>query len=154
MQTLTRCEVVTISHEALHGLAAKRPSVANALFVATIVELSMAREWMLNIGRRNARTRIAHLLCEFAFRLDKHGLPPGQAYELPMTQEQLADALGLTAVHINRTLKGLVKDGVIVLSKRGVIIPDWEVLVAEAGFKSQYLHMKRLDAAIAPPPRE
>lgn len=141
VQTLKRCEVITISHEVLHRLAAERPSVAHALFLATIVELSMAREWMINIGRRDARTRIAHLLCEFAFRLDKYGLPPGQAYELPMTQEQLADALGLTAVHINRTLKGLAKDGLIAHSKRGVTIPDWEGLVAEAGFNPRYLHM-------------
>ena len=147
VQTLTRCEVVTISHEALRRLAAERPSIAHAFFVTTIVELSMAREWMLNIGRRDARARIAHLLCEFAFRLDKHGLPPGQAYVLPMTQEQLADALGLTAVHINRTLKVLVNDGLIAHSKRGVTIPDWEALVTAAGFNSRYLHMSPPDAA-------
>ncbi|MBC3941254.1 Crp/Fnr family transcriptional regulator [Sphingomonas albertensis] len=147
VQTLTRCEVVTISHGALRRLAEERPSVAHAFFVTTIVELSMAREWMLNIGRRDARTRISHLLCEFAFRLDKHGLPPGQAYELPMTQEQLADALGLTAVHINRTLKILVNDGLIAHSKRGVTIPDWEALVTAAGFNSRYLHMSPPDAA-------
>ncbi|RXD07450.1 Crp/Fnr family transcriptional regulator [Sphingomonas sp. UV9] len=151
VQALTRCEVVTISHKALRRLAAEHPSIAHALIVTTIVELSIAREWMLGIGRRDARTRIAHLLCEFAFRLDKHGLPPGQAYELPMTQEQLADALGLTAVHVNRILKGLVSDGLIVHSKRGVTIPDWEVLVAEAGFNSRYLHMNPPDAVVRPP---
>lgn len=97
------------------------------------------------------RARIAHLLCEFAFRLDKQGLPSGQAYELPMTQDQLADALGLTAVHVNRILKVLVSDGLIAYSKRGVSIPDWEVLVAEAGFKSQYLHMNPADAEVRPP---
>ena len=147
VQALTRCEVVTISHKALRCLAAERPSVAHAIFVTTLVELSMAREWLLNIGRRSARTRMAHLLCEFAFRLDKHGLPPGQAYELPMTQEQLADALGLTAVHVNRTLKVLVNDGLIVHSRRGVTIPNWEALVKEAGFNSQYLHMSPPDTA-------
>ncbi len=147
VQTLTRCEVVTISHKALRWLASERPSVAHAFFVTTVVELSMAREWILNIGRRNARTRIAHLLCEFAFRLDKHGLPPGQAYELPMTQEQLADALGLTAVHVNRTLKVLMNEGLIAHSRRGVTIPDWGALVTEAGFNSRYLHMSSPSAA-------
>jgi CRP-like cAMP-binding protein len=151
VQALTRCEVVTISHKALRRLAAERPSVAHALIVTTIVELSMSREWLLSIGRRDARTRIAHLLCEFAFRFDKHGLPPGQAYELPTTQEQLGDILGLTAVHVNRILKGLVDDGLIVHSKRGVSIPDWEVLVAEAGFNSRYLHMNPPDATVQPP---
>ncbi|MEG8058532.1 Crp/Fnr family transcriptional regulator [Sphingomonas sp. 22L2VL55-3] len=148
VQTLTRCEIVTISHKALRRLASERPSVAHALFVTTIVELSMSRKWLLNIGRLNARKRIAHLLCEFAFRLDKHDLPPGQAYELPMTQEQLADALGLTAVHVNRISKGLVNDGLIALSKRGVTIPNWELLVAEAGFNSRYLHMNTVHETI------
>ncbi len=151
VQALTRCEVVTIPHKALRRLAAERPSVAHALIVTTIVELSMSREWLLGIGRRDARTRLAHLLCEFAFRLDKHGLPPGQAYELPMTQEQLADTLGLTAVHVNRILKGLVNDSLIVHSRRGVTIPDWEVLVAEGSFNSRYLHMNPSDATVRPP---
>lgn len=151
VQTLTRCEVVSISHKALRRLAAERPSVAHALIVTTLVELSMSREWMLSIGRRDARTRIAHLFCEFAFRLDKHGLPPGQAYELPMTQEQLGDALGLTAVHVNRTLKGLVNDGLIAYSKPGVTIPDWEALVAEAGFNNRYLHINSYDATVRSP---
>lgn len=151
VQTLTRCEVVMISHEALRRLAAERFSVAQALFATTIVELSMSREWMLNIGRRDARTRIAHLLCEFAFRLDKHSLPAGQAYELPMTQEQLADALGLTAVHVNRTLKVLVNDGLIAYSKRGMTIPNWDMLVAKAGFNSRYLHTNLSDTTTHEP---
>ena len=150
VQTLTRCEIVMISHKALRRLAAERPSVAHALYSMTIVELSMSREWMLNIGRRDARTRIAHLLCEFAFRLGRQGLPPGQPYALPMTQEQLGDALGLTAVHINRTVKGLVKDGLVAHSKQGVTIPDWELLVAEAGFNSRYLHMTAPDVTVQP----
>jgi len=141
VQTLTRCEVATISHDALRRLVTERPSVAHALFATTIVELSMSREWTLNIGRRDARARTAHFLCEFAYRLDRQGLPHGQPYELPMTQEQMGDALGLTSVHINRTIKALVGDGLIGHSKLGVTIPDWGSLVAEAGFNSRYLHM-------------
>ncbi len=143
VQTLTRCEVVSIPQDALRRIAAERASVAHALFAAVAIELSIAREWMLNIGRRDARTRIAHLLCELAARLDRWGSPPGQAYELPMTQEQLGDALGLTAVHVNRTLKGLVRDGLVEQSKRGVTIPDWGALVKEADFNSRYLHLDR-----------
>jgi len=141
VQSLIRCEVATISHDALRTLVSERPSVAHALFALTIVELSMSREWTLNIGRRDARTRTAHFLCEFAYRLDKRGLPHGQPYELPMTQEQMGDALGLTTVHINRTIKALVQDGLIGHSKRGVTIPDWGALVSEAGFNSRYLHL-------------
>lgn len=148
VQTLTRSTFVTIPRTALRQLAADRLSVAHAIFTTVLVELSIAREWMLNIGRRDARTRIAHLLCELAIRLDRPGLPPGQAYELPMTQEQLGDALGLTAVHINRTLKGLVRDGLIGNSKRGISIPDWESLIRVADFNSRYLHLSDRDSIL------
>lgn len=147
VQTLTRCEIAIISHRALRKIAAERPAVAHAFFATMIAELSMTREWMLNIGRRDARTRLAHFLCEFAARLDRQGCPPGQAYELPMTQEQLGDALGLTAVHINRTLRGLVQDGLVEHDKRGVTIPDWGLLVREADFNSRYLHIGAFDNA-------
>ncbi|RZT46324.1 CRP-like cAMP-binding protein [Sphingomonas sp. BK036] len=141
VQTLTRCEVVTILHTPLRQLLAKRPSVAHALFSMALVELSISREWTLNIGRRDARTRTAHFLCEMAFRLEKGGIPHGQPYELPMSQQQLGDALGLTTFQIRRAVKTLVTDGLIVQSKRSVTIPDWDSLVTEAEFGSQYMHM-------------
>lgn len=140
VQTLTKCELILIPRDALRLIAANRPAVAHAIFATVLVELSIAREWMLNIGRHDARTRIAHLLCELAVRLDRLGLQPGQAYELPMTQEQLGDAVGLTAVHINRTLKGLVRDGLVGHNRRGVTIPNWQSLIHVADFNSQYLH--------------
>lgn len=141
VQTLTSCEVAKISHSALRQLIAERPSIGHTLVVSALVELSLAREWVLNIGRRDARTRISHFLCEFAFRLGRHESESVEAYELPMTQEQLGDALGLTAVHINRMLKRLVEDGLIERSKRGITIPNWKSLVREAGFNSRYLHL-------------
>lgn len=141
VQTLTRCTVATIAHAALLEIAAKRPSVARAISATTIVDLSIAREWMLNIGRRDARMRTSHLFCELAFRLNRGSVPSGHTFDLPMTQEQLGDALGLTPVHINRTVRGLVKDGLIVNSHRSITIPNWGALVDEAGFNSRYLHM-------------
>jgi CRP-like cAMP-binding protein len=141
VQTLTQCEVVRVSREALLQLAVDRPGIARAIVATVLVELAIAREWILNIGRRDARTRIAHFLCELAVRLDRPGLPPGQPFELPMTQEQLGDALGLTAVHINRMLKSLAHDGLINYSKKGVIIPDWASLISVADFNGRYLHM-------------
>ena len=71
------------------------------------------REWVVNVGRRDARQRIAHVLCEFAVRLEARGLASNHGFELPMTQEQLADTTGLTSVHVNRVLKGLETDGLI-----------------------------------------
>jgi len=143
VQALTNCELATISHEQLRKLATERPSVALAFVATAMVELSMAREWTLNVGRRDARTRTAHFLCEVAFRLDKLSLPHGQPFELPMTQEQIGDALGLTPVHINRTLKTLVNAGLIGHTKHHITIPNWASLVVAAGFNSRYLHINR-----------
>lgn len=141
VQTLSQCEVIRVPLEAVRHLTAARLAVAHAISAIVLVELAIAREWILNIGRRDARTRIAHFLCELATRLDRPGLPSGQPFELPMTQEQLGDALGLTAVHINRMLKALARDGLIGYSKKGVTIPDWKSLVEVADFNSRYLHM-------------
>lgn len=83
------------------------------MWLDTLVDGSIFREWVTNVGRRDARTRIAHLLCEFSLRLKLAGLGEQGAYELPMSQEQVADATGLTPVHVNRTIKGLENDGLI-----------------------------------------
>ncbi|RYE95829.1 MAG: Crp/Fnr family transcriptional regulator [Oxalobacteraceae bacterium] len=141
VQTLNQCMVVRVPREALRQLAADRLGIAQAIVATVLVELAIAREWILNIGRRDARTRIAHFLCELAVRLDMPGLPPGQPFELPMTQEQLGDALGLTAVHINRMFMGLVRDGLITRCKHSITIPSWERLVQAAGFNSRYLKL-------------
>lgn len=149
VQTLTRCKVATIPQVALRTLASDRISVADALILSTLADASIYREWMINIGRRDARTRIAHLFCEFAARLDVQGIAPGQPYELPMTQEQIGDALGLTAVHVNRTLKGLINDGLVFRSKRGITFPDWEALLVEADFNGRYLHLRERRSRIS-----
>jgi CRP-like cAMP-binding protein len=108
-----------------------------------MVEASIYREWLLNNGRRDARARIAHLLCELVVRSDALGINLGGNYNLPMTQEQIGDAVGLTAVHVNRTLKSLSNDGLITLTGRGISFPDWDRLKDEAGFNSRYLHMSQ-----------
>ena len=144
VQTLTRCDIALIPGQALRDLFVNRPSVSVAMFTDTLVEASRYREWMLNIGRRDARTRLAHFLCEIAVRLGARGLAPGHRYELPMTQEQLGDALGLTSVHVNRTLKSLESDGLIVRHKRILTFPDWSRLKI-ADFNDRYLHLVNLD---------
>jgi CRP-like cAMP-binding protein len=105
VQALTDAKVVIIPRAALEALAFASPSVGRALWLETLVDASILREWIVNIGRRDARTRVAHLLCEFAVRLEAAGLAASTAYELPITQGELADILGLTAVHMNRMLK-------------------------------------------------
>ena len=140
VQALTRCTISTISHSSIQKLLMERPSIAQSLFASTLLELSLSREWMLNIGRRDARTRIAHFFCEFAFRLEKTGRLTGHSFDLPMIQEQLGDALGLTPVHVNRMIKSLVQDGLIQRKRSGITIPNWQRLVDEADFNSRYIH--------------
>ena len=141
IQALTVCEVALIPHDAIHRLVAEHPKVAEALWVDTLIDASIFREWMANIGRRDGRTRMAHLLCEFARRLDVAGLRESYGYQLPMTQEQLADATGLTPVHVNRILRAMDKEGLIERNKRFVGIPSWKALSSVAGFNDRYLHI-------------
>lgn len=143
VQTLTRADVATIPRNALRELARSRPSIGNAIFINTLVEASIFREWILNIGRRDARSRLAHFLCEFAIRLDMQGLTGAEGYELPMSQEQLGDALGLTAVHVNRTIKSLESDGLIMRNRRRITFPRWDALRELADFSTRYLHLAK-----------
>lgn len=141
LQALNRVDVALIRVEAIQEIAFARPAIGRAMWFQTLVEASIFREWTLNVGRRNARTRAAHLLCEFALRLEAARLGEKDGYELPMTQEQLADALGLTSVHTNRTLMALSADGLISRTKRMVRINDWPRLAEVGDFNAAYLHL-------------
>ena len=150
VQMLTAGEVATIPREAVKELALRRPQVGMAMWHDTLVDGSIFREWIANIGRRDSYTRLAHILCEFALRLELAGLGEQSDYELPMTQEELADAVGLTSVHVNRTLKALDKDGLISRrSNRGVTIHNWRKLAEAGDFDSTYLHLRENEPALA-----
>ncbi|WP_332801276.1 Crp/Fnr family transcriptional regulator [Sphingomonas sp. PB2P12] len=141
IQTLTRCEVTKVPQSALRAIIRDRPSISDAIVTSVLIEGSIMREWLLNIGRRDARTRVAHFLCEFVVRLNRQDLVLKHTHHLPMTQEQLGDALGLTAVHINRTLKVLETEGFITRDKQqGFAFPKWKNLCTTSDFNSRYLH--------------
>ena len=142
VQALTRADVAFIPREAVTDIAFGRPAVGIAMWRDTLVDGSIFREWIANVGRRNARTRVAHLLCEFALRSEAAGLGGHTSYPLPMTQEQLADCTGLTSVHVNRTLRGLEGDGIISRTRRTVTVENWKRLAQEGDFSSAYLHMR------------
>ncbi|HEX8482507.1 MAG TPA: Crp/Fnr family transcriptional regulator [Allosphingosinicella sp.] len=142
VQTLTRAELAFISRTELQKLARSRASIGHAILVAILVEASIFREWVLNIGRRDARARLAHVLCEFAIRLEAQGLADENGYDLPMTQEQLADTLGLTPVHVNRTIMALEGEGFIVRDKRRIRFPDWRRMRDVGDFNQRYLHLE------------
>jgi CRP-like cAMP-binding protein len=141
VEALSRMNAAFIPREAIIELAFSRPAVGKALWLETLVEGSIAREWIMNVGRRGAPQKLAHLFCEFAYRLDAVGIGPECNYELPMTQTQLADAVGITPVHVNRTLKILSGEGLITYSKRWVKITDVQALAAFGDFRSTYLHL-------------
>jgi CRP-like cAMP-binding protein len=149
VQALTRSEVALIPRKAILRIAFDRPAIGMAMWHDTLVDGSIFREWTANVGRRDSRTRLAHLLCEFALRLEAAGLGRHDDYELPMTQEQLADCTGLTPIHVNRTLKSLSEEGLISRSKRAISIDDWPRLAQAGDFESSYLHMgeRRIAAA-------
>jgi CRP-like cAMP-binding protein len=141
VQTLTRCEVATVSAKHIVELIDSHPRVGRAMWLDTLVDGSIYREWVMNVGRRTAKQRLAHIFCEFAKRLELAGLGGTDGYQFPMTQEQLADAAGLTPVHVNRTLRALEADELIVRHKRHIQIPDWERLRDISGFNELYLHL-------------
>lgn len=148
VQALTTSEVAFIPRDAIVELAFARRVIGQALWYDTLVDGSIFREWIANIGRRDARARIAHLLCEFALRLEAAGLGDHLEWELPMTQEQLADCTGLTPVHVNRMLQALGKDGVISRTRRSVTVNDWKALAETGDFESTYLHLPQHKLAL------
>jgi CRP-like cAMP-binding protein len=141
VQTLSDAEIALIPREAIREIAFAFPNVGMAMWYDTLVDGSIFREWIANVARRDAATRIAHLLCEFAVRLEVAELGDKFSFELPMTQEELADATGLTSVHVNRTLKALESTGDIKRAKRHVAIADWAKIKRTADFRSTYLHL-------------
>jgi CRP-like cAMP-binding protein len=145
VQLLTQATVADVPREAMQELVLTRPAIGTAIIELTLVDASILREWVVNVGRRDARARIAHILCEFAVRLESRGLTTDDGFELPMTQEQLADATGLTSVHVNRVLKSLESEGLITRKRRQIHFDDWRALQDAGDFSRRYLHISDQD---------
>lgn len=141
VHTLTRAEVVHIPHAAILDLLDGAPLIARALWRDAMVDASITRQWILNLGQNDARQRLAHLLCEWAVRQRCAGFSTGTSYAWPLTQEQIGDVTGLTSVHVNRTLQGLRRDGLVKTEKGVVILPDMATLRQAADFNEAYLHI-------------
>jgi CRP-like cAMP-binding protein len=140
VQSLSRSEVAIIPRSALLDLWHARPAVRMAIWMDTLIDAAIVREWVVNVGRRDSRARIAHLLCEIASRLHVAGARDGEMFDFPVTQEQLADATGLTPVHTNRMLQTLRREGLIQLTSGSLRILDWQGLREAADFDDLYLH--------------
>jgi len=109
----------------------------------SLVEEAIQREWTVNLGQRDAIERMAHLLCELFIRLRGVGLANEHGCDLPMTQAELADALGLSVVHTNRVLQDLRAQGLVTLKGKTLVIPDLDALMAAGLFNPNYLHLDR-----------
>jgi CRP-like cAMP-binding protein len=141
--TLTPCKVGMIKHDDLRGLIRRCPRVGDALWRDTLIDAAVFREWMIGIGRRSAYTRIAHVLCEILVRMRAIGLANGNGndIELPVTQAEIADALGLSTVHVNRVLQELRSNGLITLRGRFLSAQGWPGLKQAGDFDPTYLHL-------------
>jgi CRP-like cAMP-binding protein len=138
--TLSACTLGLISHDSLRAVTRSRPLVAEALWRETLVDAAIFREWIVNVGRRQAPQRLAHLILEMRARLAAIGREGNGHYELPMTQVDLADALGLTSVHVNRVLQVLRADGLMDIRNNVVTLGDAEKLMQMGDFDDLYLH--------------
>jgi CRP-like cAMP-binding protein len=142
IMTLSPATVATLPRETLLGLMERHPRIAQALWWSTLVDEATLREWIVNVGQRTAYERTAHLLCEVFLRLRAVGFAQGNTCELPVTQAELADTLGLTTVHVNRTLQDLRRDGLIELRGKRLGIRDLRGLEQVALFTPNYLHLE------------
>lgn len=147
MAALTAATVAFVPHAEIQKLIAGHPAIAMALWREALIAAAMHRAWMAGLGRRHARGRMAHLFCELYLRLKAVGLADGYSLPLPLRQPDLADALGLTSVHVNRIIRDLRKDDLIRLRNRKLDILDWPQLCATAEFNPAYLHLPK-DGAI------
>ncbi len=140
--TLTPVTLARVPAQAIRDLTASGPALAEALWWQTLIAIDIQREWTVSLGRRNAVERLAHLFCEVSARLAEVGLSDGSTCELPLTQADLADALGLSTVHINRVMQELRSSGLVALRNKRLTIHDREGLMDLAMFDPVYLHTR------------
>lgn len=139
--SVSRAVIAIAPHDNLRRITEDHPHLARMLWFSTMLDASIQRETILSVGRRTALARIAHLICELCTRLQVIGLSDGGRFPLPITQVDLADASGLTSVHVNRMLKQL-RDQEMMTFRNGIVdIHDWDRLARAAEFDPAYLHL-------------
>lgn len=148
LEALSTCRGVRISHDVLER-ALQRPALAAAFARLAAIDANVLAERLVSLGRRAALERMAHVFCELVVRMEAVGMGAGGRYDMPLTQAELADALGLSVVHVNRTLQQLRATGAISLRNQRLTVHDFGALCALADFNAGYLHL----GARGPQPR-
>jgi CRP-like cAMP-binding protein len=146
--TLAPSSVLFIPHSAMLTLFQEHPGLGYLFWRSTLIEAAIYREWMVGLGRRNAYSRLAHLLCEIMMLMKLAGLETGNACELPLTQAELGDATGMSTVHVNRTLQELRARNLIAFKAGSLTILDWAGLVNAGEFDPAYLHLRGTGDAV------
>ena len=144
--TLTPVRVAPIPRDRIMEVFVRQPRISAALWWSSLQEEAMLRERIVSFGRRDARGRVAYLLCELLWRYKAIGLATGEAFALPLTQMEIADTLGLTAVHVNRVLQSFRSDFLIRLEQRKLSILDVDGLQELGSFDGSYLHLNGASA--------
>jgi len=142
LATAIQSTVGFIPHDALRTLCHAHPPLADKFWRDTLIDAAIFREWIVNVGSREAPSRIAHILCEVFLKLQAVGLTNGNSFEFPITQGEIGDATGLSTVHVNRSIQKLRADKLISIEKGRCTIWDWERLKRAATFDPTYLHLK------------
>jgi CRP-like cAMP-binding protein len=140
LTTMSECRLAFISHVALREMLRSRPSLAGLFWRDTLIDAAMFRDWIVNVGQRPAVSRVAHMLVEIRERLRAIGRTSGPSYALPMTQERIAEAMGISPVHANRVIRSLREDGILDLNRGQVTVLDERRLQDLADFDPRYLH--------------
>jgi len=143
IMTMTPCQVALVPHANLERITEELPHLTRLYWFMTNMDAAIHREWEVSLGRRSAASRIAALLCELKLRSEVVGLTEGLSYNLPLTQTDLAECVGLTSIHVNRTLKELREKGLVHFRGGRVVIDNWSGLVRVAEFDPAYLYLEK-----------
>jgi CRP-like cAMP-binding protein len=146
LATLAPSSLAFIQHNDLRALMRSHPRLGDLLWRDTLIDAAVFRQWMVELGRRDAYGRIAHLLCELLVRVRAVELVEDHAFTLPVTQAELGDAFGLSTVHVNRVLQDLRRDDLITLRGVSLKVLDWEGLKEAGEFDPTYLHLVEQEA--------
>ena len=140
---ITRCRFAVAPHDRVLDTLTRHPHLMRLYWLMTNIDGSIHREWTVSLGRRSALSRMAHLFCEILERLKVAGLTDGNSYDFPLTQQELGECIGLTSVHVNRTLQALRRQGLIQVENRRATILDLESLQSVGEFDPDYLILEK-----------